>query len=188
MNDKMNNRRKNNLDEQFVFRQILPQEADQAVAIEHICFPPHEACSEKMMRERIARVPELFFVAVDQKTGKLAGFLNGIATNEQSFRDEFFTDVQLHNPEGKTVMLLGLDVLPEYRRQGLAGEIVSQYCRRERAKNRTLLLLTCLKEKVGMYQKFGFRDKGIANSTWGGEEWHEMSYAIRKTEDFRRKL
>ena len=77
MDNKMNNRRKNNLDEQFVFRQILPQEADQAVAIEHICFPPHEACSEKMMRERIARVPELFFVAVDQKTGKLAGFLNG---------------------------------------------------------------------------------------------------------------
>ena len=41
MNNRMNNRRKNNLDEQFVFRQILPQEADQAVAIEHICFPPH---------------------------------------------------------------------------------------------------------------------------------------------------
>ena len=115
MDNKMNNRRKNNLDEQFVFRQILPQEADQAVAIEHICFPPHEACSEKMMRERIARVPELFFVAVDQKTGKLAGFLNGIATNEQSFRDEFFTDAGLNDPKGSSVMLLGLDVLPEYR-------------------------------------------------------------------------
>lgn len=115
MNNRVNNRRKNNLDEQFVFRQILPQEADQAVAIEHICFPPHEACSEKMMRDRIARVPELFFVAVDRKTGKLAGFLNGIATNEQSFRDEFFTDAGLHDPQGNTVMLVGLDVLPAYR-------------------------------------------------------------------------
>ena len=177
-----------NLCERFEFRDIKPEEAKRAAEIEQICFPPNEACSEQHMRERVAKAPELFLLAVDRKTGKIAGFLNGLATDEDSFRDEFFTDVQLHNPEGKTVMLLGLDVLPEYRRQGLAGEIVSQYCRRERAKNRTLLLLTCLKEKVGMYQKFGFRDKGIANSTWGGEEWHEMSYAIRKTEDFRRKL
>jgi hypothetical protein len=25
-----------------------------------------------------------------------------------------------------------------------------------------------------MYEKMGFIDRGIANSTWGGEEWHEM--------------
>ena len=25
-----------------------------------------------------------------------------------------------------------------------------------------------------MNEKFGFKDKGIAQSTWGGEEWHEM--------------
>lgn len=41
---------------------------------------------------------------------------------------------------------------------------------------------------VDLCERFGFRDKGIANSTRGGEEWHEMSYAIRKTDDFRRKL
>jgi hypothetical protein len=30
-----------------------------------------------------------------------------------------------------------------------------------------------------MYEKMGFIDRGIANSTWGGEEWHEMIYKIR---------
>ena len=25
-----------------------------------------------------------------------------------------------------------------------------------------------------MYKKFGLLDLGIADSTWGGEEWHEM--------------
>lgn len=138
-----------NLCERFEFRDIKPEEAKRAAEIEQICFPPNEACSEQHMRERVAKAPELFLVAVDRKTGKIAGFLNGLATDEDSFRDEFFTDVQLHNPEGKTVMLLGLDVLPEYRRQGLAGEIVSQYCRRERAKNRTLLSVTYLPEGKG---------------------------------------
>ena len=178
MDNKMNNRRKNNLDEQFVFRQILPQEADQAVAIEHICFPPHEACSEKMMRERIARVPELFFVAVDQKTGKLAGFLNGIATNEQSFRDEFFTDAGLNDPKGSSVMLLGVDVLPEYRGQGLAREIMTRYQNIERERGREQMILTCLEEKVAMYERMGYRNHGISVSAWGGEQWYEMCVTL----------
>ena len=27
-------------------------------------------------------------------------------------------------------------------------------------------------------EEIGFKDKGIAQSTWGGEEWHEMSVSI----------
>ena len=166
------------INDRFLFRDILPEEADRAVLIEQICFPPNEACSEKHMKERIAAAPELFLVAVDKESGKVAGFLNGLSTDEESFRDEFFTDVTLYNPEGKNVMLLGLDVLPEYRGQGLAREIVYEYMRREQAKGRKALLLTCLDAKVEMYQKFGFVDEGIANSTWGGEEWHEMIHTL----------
>lgn len=167
-----------NLTERFEFRNICAEEADQAVVIEQICFPPNEACSEKNMKDRIAKAAELFLVAVDKETGKIAGFLNGLATDEDSFRDEFFTDADLYNSEGRNIMLLGLDVLPEYRGQGLAGELVNQYLLREQKNNRQMLLLTCLQEKVKMYEKMGFRDEGIANSSWGGEEWHEMSCAI----------
>ena len=162
----------------FEFRDIRPEETTQAVEIEQICFPPNEACSEKHMSERIAAAPELFLVAVDRETGRIAGFLNGLSTLEEKFRDEFFTDISLYNPAGKNVMLLGLDVLPEYRGQGLAREIVRQYCMREKKNNRQKLILTCLDSRVEMYLKFGFRDDGMANSTWGGEAWHEMSYLL----------
>jgi ribosomal protein S18 acetylase RimI-like enzyme len=160
--------------EKYEFRRIRPEEADQAAAIEQICFPPNEACSEQHMKERIAKAPELFLVAVDRSTGRLAGFLNGLATDEYTFRDEFFMDANLYNPDGKNIMLLGLDVLPEYRRQGIAKELVYSYARRERENGRQMLIHTCLKPKVKMYEKMGFIDRGIANSTWGGEEWHEM--------------
>ena len=168
----------NILDDKYEFRSINQDEADQAVRIEQICFPPNEACSEKSMKERIKKVPELFLVAVDKGTGKLAGFLNGVATDEDSFRDEFFTDASLYKTDGKNVMLLGLDVLPEYRGQGLARELVLRYSERERKNNRRMLYLTCLDVKVEMYKKMGFKDLGIANSTWGGEEWHEMTLDI----------
>ena len=162
----------------YLFHNIQPNETDQAVVIEQICFPPNEACSEEHMRERIGMAPELFLVAVDQESGRIAGFLNGLATDEMVFRDEFFTDAKLHNSDGANIMLLGLDVLPEYRRQGLATELVRRYVEREKANHRRSLILTCLQSKVAMYEKMGFHDDGIANSTWGGEEWHEMSYII----------
>ena len=163
------------LEERFEFRNIRSDEAEQAVAIEQICFPPNEACSEKHMRDRIAKASELFLVAMDKETGKLAGFLNGLATEESSFRHEFFTNADLHNPNGRHIMLLVLDVLPEYRRQGLGRELVSQYLKREWERGRKRVFLTCLESKVEMYEKFGFFDQGIADSAWGGEEWHEMS-------------
>ena len=169
--------------EKFEFRNIKEDEAEQAVTIEQVCFPPNEACSEKSMRDRIEAAPELFFLAVDKETGKLAGFLNGLATDEYAFRDEFFTDAGLHNPGGANIMLLGLDVLPEYRKQGLGRELVYQYLQREREKSRQEVFLTCLKSKVKMYEKFGFTDRGIANSAWGGEEWHEMSYTLEKCDE-----
>lgn len=168
------------LNERFEFRSILQEEADQAVAIEQICFPPNEACSEPMMKERIATAPELFLVAVDRETGKVAGFLNGLSTNEETFRDEFFTEAKLYDPSGKNVMLLGLDVLPEYRGQGLAREIVSRYLQREGEKGRKQLILTCLESKVRMYEKMGFINCGMAGSSWGGEEWYEMRREVEE--------
>ncbi len=65
-------------DGRFEFRNIRPEEAEQAAEIERICFPPNEACSKEMMLERAAKAPELFLVAVDRQTGRIAGFLNGL--------------------------------------------------------------------------------------------------------------
>lgn len=164
--------------ERFEFRDIRPEEALEAAEIESICFPPHEACTREMMVKRAGKAPELFLVAVDKETGRIAGFLNGLSTNESSFRDEFFTNAELYDPEGRNVMLLGLDVRPEYRRQGLAGNLMRRYLFREREHGRELVLLTCLPSKVEMYQKMGFRDEGICGSSWGGEQWHEMSFRL----------
>lgn len=163
------------LKKRFEFRNILPEEAGQAAEIERICFPPNEACTEEMMRKRTAAAPELFLVAADRDTGKIAGFLNGLSTKEGAFRDEFFTDAGLYDPEGRNVMLLGLDVLPEYRGQGLASEIMRQYILRESRRGRKRLILTCLESKVGMYEKMGFQNLGVSVSGWGGEQWYEMS-------------
>ncbi len=166
------------LADKYEFRTIRPEEADQAALIEQLCFPPNEACAWDKMLARVAIAPELFLVAVDRATGRIAGLLNGLATDEVVFRDEFFTDERLHRPDGANIMLLGLDVLAEHRRQGLATEIVRRYVHTERQRGRRRLILTCLEEKVPMYQGMGFTDLGLSASSWGGESWHEMVYSL----------
>ena len=171
------------IDKKFEFRTILQEEAEATAKIEEICFPPNEACSKEHMIERVKAASDLFLVAVDKNSGKIAGFLNGIATDENSFRDEFFTDASIHDPNGCNIMLLGLDVLPEYRMKGLARELVSRYCCREQKRHRRRLVLTCLAVKVGMYEKFGFKDLGESKSVWGGEKWHEMDIVLNRNPD-----
>lgn len=165
--------------ERFIFRTIRQDEAEQAADIECICFPPNEACSRDMMLARVAGVPELFLVAEDRETGKLAGFLTGLATDEAFFRDEFFSQADLHDPNGKNVMILGLNVLPAYRGRGLARKLMREYLRMAVENGRERMILTCLPSKIKMYERMGFRDEGISGSTWGGEQWHEMSCAVK---------
>ena len=89
-----------NVLDRFEFRSVRANEAEEVAEIEKICFPPHEACSKKDMFERVEHAPELFLVAVDKETGTIAGFLNGLATDEEAFREEIFTDITVHKPEG----------------------------------------------------------------------------------------
>lgn len=167
-------------DDRFEFRDIRQDEAERAAEIEQLVFPPNEAEPPEAVMEQIKVAPYLFLVAVDRENGEIAGFLNGVASDEEKFRDEFFTDKSLHNPDGKNIILLGLDVLPEYRRQGLAHEIVRRYSERETIKGRRKLILTCLDHLVPMYESMGFRDMGLSESAWGGEAWHEMHKDLNK--------
>ena len=179
MNDKKREQQAaENLHERFEFRYIRPEEGDQAARIEQVCFPPNEACTEKMMKDRAAAAPEMFLTAVDRKNGLLAGFLCGLATDEVRFRDEFFYYNTLYQPEGKNVILLGLDVLPEYRGQGLARELMHIYLQREKERGRKMAVLTCLADKIPMYEKMGFTSHGLSKSTWGGVPWYEMSCVL----------
>lgn len=162
---------------EFEFRTIHPDEAEEAVRIEAICFLPNEACKREHMIPRIEAASDIFWVAVEKATGQIAGFINGIATNETLFRDEFFTDASQHDPQGINIMICGLDVLPEHRNQGLARALVRSYAEREKGR-RKRLVLTCLEKLVPMYLKFGFDDRGISASQWGGEVWHEMEMEL----------
>ena len=44
------------LEERFEFRTIFSEEAVQAASVERVCFPPNEACTEEMMKQRALKM------------------------------------------------------------------------------------------------------------------------------------
>ncbi len=162
----------------YQFRTARPGEGEQIYRIERTCFPPNEACPEAEMYRRVAYMPDQFLLAVDRRTGEIAGFLDGLTSDEEYFKDEFFTDVTRHDPAAQADFLMGLDVLPKYRGQGIARELMRLYGIRGQVKGHLRMVLTAHEEKVGMYEGMGFRDLGLSGSVWGGDPWHEMEIRL----------
>ena len=53
------------------------------------------------------------------------GFVNGGVTDEPHLPDEMYHDISLHNSDGAYQTVFGLNVLPEYRRQGIAEKLMN---------------------------------------------------------------
>lgn len=166
---------------EYFIRKICSGEAQLAEEVEQACFPVNEACILSIMEQRVEHASDLFLVAIEKESNRMIGILDAIATNEKHLKDEFFTDISQHIPTGKHCMILGLAVLPIYQGQGIARALMQAFMEQEQ--DRESIVLTCLEEKVKLYEKLGFEDLGESNSSWGKEVWHEMNYKLKGPND-----
>ena len=156
----------------ITIRTAVSEDLDQVTAIEAVCFPKAEAADRASFAHRLATFPDSFFVAVHD--GKINGFVNGCVTNEKTIRDEMYEDSSLHDPKGAYQSIFGLDVLPEYQRQGIAAKLMEQMIRDAKERGRKGLILTCKDRLIHYYEKFGYKNKGVSQSVHGGVVWYDM--------------
>ena len=156
----------------FTIRPVEKTDLDAVTAVEAICFPAAEAATRESFEQRIAAFPECFFVA--EYEGNIIGFINGCVTDERTIRDEMFEDSSLHNPNGCYQSIFGLDVIPEYQRQGIAAELMNHLIEDARIKGRKGLILTCKDRLIHYYAKFGYKNLGVSASVHGGAVWYDM--------------
>ena len=72
-------------------------------------------------------------------------------------------------------LLFGLNTLPEYRKNGYAGELLHRAVEDARKQGRKGAVLTCKQRLVDYYAKFCFVDEGVTDkSVHGGVVWHQM--------------
>ena len=157
---------------EITIRPVKPEDLDKVTEVEAVCFPAAEAATKESFAQRIATFPECFFVA--EHKDQIIGFINGCATDERTIRDEMFEDSSLHKADGCYQSIFGLDVIPEYQRQGIAAELMNHLIEDARTKGRKGLILTCKDHLIHYYAKFGYQNLGVSASVHGGAVWYDM--------------
>ena len=145
---------------------------EAVAAVEARCFPPEQAATKEQFRDRLLAYPEGFWLLWDGET--LVGFLDGMVSGSPELTDAMFADASLHDPKGDWQMIFGLNTIPEYRNRGCAGQLIDRCIADAKQEGRRGVVLTCLKEKIPYYEKFGFRNEGVSGSVHGGAVWYSM--------------
>ncbi len=158
---------------EYTIRKVSINDIDKVTAVEAQCFPEAEAAGRADFQARIQAYPDSFFV-VETTEGKIIGFINGCVTDDQTIEDEMFEDVSLHNPEGAYQAVFGLDVIEEYRKQGVAAGLMERLIEEARSCGRKGIILTCKDRLITYYEKYGYRNLGVSKSVHGGAVWYDM--------------
>ena len=153
-------------------REANRADLEEIIVIEGECFPVAEAAKEKDIRKRFDAFKENFIVAV--KDGKVIGFINGCTTDKPELPDELYHDTKLHNPNGDYQTVFGLDVLPEFRKNGVAEKLLNRLIELSKERGKKGMVLTCKDYLVHYYEKFGFKNHGVSDSSHGGAKWNDM--------------
>ena len=139
-------------------RTATMSDLDAVAAVEAECFPVAEAATKEEFAERIKYYGDHFWLMFEGD--KLIAFLDGFVTDVPDLTDE---------------MLFGLNTLPEYRKNGYAGELLHRAVEDARKQGRKGAVLTCKQRLVDYYAKFCFVDEGVTDkSVHGGVVWHQM--------------
>lgn len=157
----------------MVIRTASIEDVEKIATVEATCFPRAEAATKEQFAERVASYGNHFWLMFEGE--KLIAFVDGFVTDEKDLRDEMYEDAGLHNENGAWQMIFGVNTLPEYRRRGLAGQLLEQAISDAKKQGRKGLVLTCKDALLPYYAKFGFVNEGVSDySIHGNVVWNQM--------------
>jgi len=159
----------------MTIRCVTPDDLDGVTALEAAAFPPEEAASRESFAYRIQTFPERFFVAEEE--GRIVGLINGCASRLDAIRDELF-GLEGHEADGPNQMIFGLATAPDRRGQGIAAALMNHMIEFCCQSGMNKVILTCKRELIPFYQRFGYVNQGISASVHGGAVWYDMTLCL----------
>jgi predicted N-acetyltransferase YhbS len=163
---------------ELLIRNVKLSDLDQCFAVESAGFPDEEeAASKESIKTRIKTFPQGFLVA--ELDGRVIGIINSAATDKEDLADEELKKMVGHDPNGKSLVVFSLVVLPEYQKQGIARQLMLRFIEEADRLGKKKILLMCKSNLIEYYERMGFSHVGLSSSTHGGAEWHEMGYFFK---------
>lgn len=162
---------------EFTIRAARKEDLELLAQVEAECFPAAEAASRKEIEKRLDTCSKSFFVAEDKK-GSMLGFVNGCVAASEHLADELYHNSALHDNDGDYQMIFGLNVLPQYRRQGIGEALMRHMIASAKERGKRAVILTCKQHMVTFYSRIGYRFIEPSDSTHGGAAWYVMRYDL----------
>lgn len=156
----------------MVIRTAKITDLDDIAAIEAACFPTAEAATKEEFKERLTYYARHFWLMFEGE--QLIAFADGLVTDIADLTDEMYERADMHNKKGAWQMIFGVNTLPEYRKNGYAGELIKRCIADAKAQGRKGVVLTCKDELISYYAKLGFINEGASKSVHGGVKWNQM--------------
>lgn len=157
----------------MLIRTATMDDLDAISAVEAECFPPAEAATKAEFEQRLQYYANYFWLMFEGD--KLIAFVDGFVTDEPDLTDEMYEKAEMHCENGKWQMIFGVNTLPEYRKHGYAGQLITRAIEDAKRQGRQGVVLTCKDRLVSYYSRFGFVNEGLSEkSTHGNAEWNQM--------------
>ena len=156
----------------MIIRTANMDDLDAVASVEALCFPPAEAATKEVFSQRLRYYANHFWLMLDGE--RLISFVDGFVTDQEDLEDEMYEQASMHDENGAWQMIFGVNTLPEYRRRGLAGQLLETAIAAAKQQGRKGLVLTCKDKLVHYYARFGFVSEGVSGSAHGGVTWYQM--------------
>ncbi len=148
------------------------EDLEALFAVESASFPPEQGADRETIRRRLSAYPGHILAAVEGET--LVGHIMGPVIAVPYIEDPMFGDEGCHSEDHPHQAVFSLAVLPKARGRGIGGRLLAAMAELARRQGRQSVTLTCLREKVPYYARFGYEDRGVGASVHGGVPWHNM--------------
>ena len=153
-------------------RNVQTTDLEQLLLIENEAFSIDEAATKEAFVKRIRLIADTFIVA--EKNGEILGYINGPIINQPYITDNLFKEIKENPQSGGYQSVLGLAVSKQARNQGIAKILIEKMEELVEENERKGITLTCKQELVSFYEKLGFVNHGMSESTHGGVSWYNL--------------
>lgn len=167
------------------FRLASLSELDDLFTLEEASYPSDEMATRAKLELRLTAAGDYFYVlreaAAHGTHGPVVGYVCG--TLAKALTEESMAE---HDPEGRLLCIHSVVVAPRWRRRGIAGWMVRQYCSRVAQLQQQVDSFALLSKEPNapLYERCGFESLGDSGVDHGADTWLLMRRRVRAEERF----
>lgn len=161
-------------------RQARFSDLDQILEIELENFSLEEAIPRSVFEAHLREIQTSFLVA--EKEGRVLGYIEGPVVPQRHLQDQSFTEeiADHSHKSGGYISVTCLSIAKEAQALGVGKRLLMTLKEVALEHEREGINLTCHDYLIPYYEKHGFVNEGVSQSTFAGESWYDMVWQPKK--------